>query len=136
MIGTTITDVLNAVQFELARATAKFPPMRSAHEASAIIREEYEEFWEAVKEDDAPYTKFRELVQIAAMCVRAVRDIKPLSTIMHSQPCPFIEDAVDVLWCGARGHKLDGEYVCEAFLDARVRQDCCRVYFGEKAASA
>jgi hypothetical protein len=55
--------------------------MHSAHEAYAVILEELEEFWTEVKAGtpSSPITAGRmraELIQIAAMAIRAVEDLE------------------------------------------------------------
>ena len=72
--GAVIPDVLS----ELASARAKYPAMRSAHEAESIIREEFEEFVQEVRKKAAErsWDDMRgELVQLAAMTLRALTDI-------------------------------------------------------------
>ena len=67
---------IKALDDELVRARTKFPrKYASGHEAYAVIREELEEYWEHVKADTymTPGAK-KELIQIAAMCVRAIED--------------------------------------------------------------
>lgn len=77
------SNFLDRVASELNRARAKHPkPINSAHEAYAVIREELDEFWQAVKEDRHKTAGGRtamvdELVQIAAMCQRAAEDVFP-----------------------------------------------------------
>ena len=66
---------------EAARATALFPAMNSPHEANSIIKEEYDEYWDEVKKhnrmkpdrDTRPRQR-EELIQLAAMCMRAILD--------------------------------------------------------------
>jgi len=67
-----VKDVLE----ELRRAQASHAPMGTVHEASAVIREEFDEFWEEVKHKQHDKGALRcELVQVAAMCLRAVVDL-------------------------------------------------------------
>jgi len=69
------------VNVELSKARSKHPGgMHSAHEAYSVILEEVDEFWELVKTDAitknipeyGSQKALAELVQIAAMCQRAV----------------------------------------------------------------
>lgn len=74
------------VSAEVARAQSIHAPMNSLHEAYAVIREELDEFWELVKvnpsklplaQQQQRITNMREeLVQVAAMCIRAVHDCR------------------------------------------------------------
>lgn len=75
------TEPLYQVHNELARAREQHAPMHSAHEAYAVILEELEEFWTEVKAGtpSTPITAGRmraELIQIAAMAIRAVEDLE------------------------------------------------------------
>ena len=78
---------LQGIRDELARARAKFPrKFSSPHEAYAVLREELEEFWDVVKSgviDEQPGEPAtirhcpaaqKELIQVAAMCLRALED--------------------------------------------------------------
>ena len=68
-----IEDILKAIGDEYKKARAKHPEMHSTHEAYAVIREELEEWWDSVKADK-PDDK--ELIQIAAMCLSAIIELK------------------------------------------------------------
>jgi hypothetical protein len=74
-----LSNVIQAVADEVRSASAKNPGFNSAHEAAAVIREEYEEFWEIVKlkteKRNLQYMR-DELIQIAAMACRAVVDLR------------------------------------------------------------
>ena len=67
------SDIVELIYEEVTRSyTIHGSPRWSRHEAIAIIREEFEESWEAVK-GDAPYNVLlKELIQTAAMCVRFI----------------------------------------------------------------
>jgi hypothetical protein len=81
-----IEDLCDLVGVELRRAVGLHKGMNSQHEAYAVILEELEEFWEQVKinpkklspeaQNDRLVEMRKELLQIAAMCVRAVIDLK------------------------------------------------------------
>lgn len=74
-------DVALEVAVEAFRASTLFPPMNSSHEAAAVIREEFDEYWDEVKKhntskpdrDTRPRQR-EELIQLAAMCIRAITD--------------------------------------------------------------
>lgn len=75
-----VWKIAHEVADEVLRATAMFKPMNSPHEAAAVIREEHDEYWDEVKaynlrkgRDTRPRQR-EELVQLAAMAVRAVLD--------------------------------------------------------------
>lgn len=66
---------------ELARAQSLFPAQHSVHEALGVIREEYAEFEQEVykfnlaKGRDTRPAMRKELIQLAAMALRAVHDV-------------------------------------------------------------
>lgn len=73
-----IQNALLAVERELVRAVAMNKPFNSHHEAYAVILEEVDEYWEEVKKNPTkrnPDALKLELVQSAAMCVRALVDL-------------------------------------------------------------
>lgn len=68
---------LEMVETELAKAREKHAPMHSAHEAYATILEELDGFWDEVRAQTHSKEKMlKELIQTAAMCYRAVEDLK------------------------------------------------------------
>ena len=69
-----MTDVLDAIVTELTSARRKFPAFHSGHEGYAVIREELDELWDAVKRDDIAHAR-REAVQVAAMALRFIGDL-------------------------------------------------------------
>lgn len=73
-----ICEIFGDVQHELDRAISLHGPQRSAHESYAVILEELDEFWEEVRKrtNDRNRDHMREeLVQIAAMAIRAIHDL-------------------------------------------------------------
>jgi hypothetical protein len=68
-----VVKVIETVWSELDRATEKFPPMRSAHEALAIIEEEFLELREAIFWG-SPANAVEEATQLAAMAIRFLID--------------------------------------------------------------
>lgn len=69
---------LDLVEQEHHRAVAAHNSMNSAHEAYAVILEELCEFWEEVlkkREERDKNHMLQELVQIAAMAMRAAYDL-------------------------------------------------------------
>lgn len=67
-------QALREVAGELAFASMRFTPFASAHEGAAIIREEFEELWDAVKRDDLVEAR-KEARQVAAMAMRFLMEI-------------------------------------------------------------
>lgn len=68
---------LGEVSAEWCRASGQHPAMTTVHEAAAVIREEYDEFWDEVRRKRHDNACLRtELVQVAAMCLRAIIDLE------------------------------------------------------------
>jgi hypothetical protein len=64
--------VLDLIRLEYRRATFRFPrPWNSAHEGYAVVLEELDEAWDAIKRNDTSHAK-REMVQVAAMAIRFI----------------------------------------------------------------
>ena len=69
---------IDAVLAEAARAETLHAPMNSAHEAYAVILEEVDELWDEVKKKQSQRNNAAmrsELIQIAAMAVRAIDNL-------------------------------------------------------------
>ena len=65
---------LESIAVELERAERQFPAFHSGHEGYAVIREELDELWDAVKRDDIEHARL-EAVQVAAMALRFLVDL-------------------------------------------------------------
>lgn len=75
-INSDIEDCLVAVGLELDRAKNKFPrPRSSAHEGYAVLLEEVDEAWDAIKANDVAHAK-KEMIQVAAMAIRFILEVK------------------------------------------------------------
>ena len=71
-------DFLHDLGNEVVRAEQLHAPFHSLHEAYAVILEEVDELWDEVRKKNErrdPHPVRAELVQIAAMCWRAARDL-------------------------------------------------------------
>jgi hypothetical protein len=76
-----IHNIAGEVAAETYRAGTMFPPMNSPHEAAFVIEEEWEEYRQEVfkhnltkpNRDTRPRQR-EELIQLAAMCLRAIID--------------------------------------------------------------
>ncbi len=70
------SEAADAALAELRRAQQKWPAgFHSGHEGYAVIKEELEELWEAVRRDDVSAQR-SEAVQIAAMALRFLTDVR------------------------------------------------------------
>lgn len=63
------TPALSAIIRELERAESKFGPFHNTHEGYAVLLEEVDELWDAIKANDKEHAK-KEAVQVAAMALR------------------------------------------------------------------
>ena len=79
--GETFYGIAELVALEAQRAADIYQPMNGPHEAYAIIKEEFEEFWDEVKKFSIPKGRDTranmrlELIQTAAMCIRTIKDL-------------------------------------------------------------
>lgn len=58
---------------EAQRAMEKFKPFNSSHEGFAVLREEVDEMWDAIKANDLPHAR-KEAIQVAAMALRYIAE--------------------------------------------------------------
>ncbi len=66
---------LRLVNAELSDATYMFGPFNSAHEGYAVIKEELDELWDKIKNNESPEELAKEAKQVAAMGIRFLIDI-------------------------------------------------------------
>jgi len=59
---------------EYLRASKKFPKFNSRHEGYAVIKEELDELWDAIKENATNDLVEEEAVQVGAMALRFLID--------------------------------------------------------------
>lgn len=71
-IGNSLADELDDA---LSYATKKHGPFPTAHHGIAVIQEEFEELKEAVFRDQAAAQQKHEALQLAAMCIRFIKDL-------------------------------------------------------------
>ena len=73
-----IETAFTSVGKELAAAMTNFPPMNSAHEGFAILKEEVDELWDEVKAKQGKRLVSdmrKEAKQVAAMAIRFMVDV-------------------------------------------------------------
>lgn len=78
---TPMDGILREVRAEVNRANDIHGGYHSAHEAYAVLLEEVDEFWEEVRRkrsERSPARMREELVQVAAVAVRAIEALAPL----------------------------------------------------------
>lgn len=66
-------SILEEIAEELDSATLKFHDFHSFHEGYGVIHEEMAELLDAIRDNDSDQIR-AEALQVAAMCVRLVRD--------------------------------------------------------------
>ena len=72
--------ILQDVEAELRRAQKKFPrPQTGPHEGYAVLLEEVDELWDAIKANDIAHSRV-EAVQVAAMAIRYLLEGGSLET--------------------------------------------------------
>ena len=74
-----MTPIFSNIRNELMTATNKHGKFHSDHEGIAIIREEFEELWDTIKDKQNTRGKreaamFEECIQLSAMTVRFIID--------------------------------------------------------------
>lgn len=65
------------IEAEFYRSRERFAPLSSSHEAYAVMLEELDEFWDAVKANAAASAEM-EAVQVAAMALRFLVEQPPM----------------------------------------------------------
>lgn len=86
-------DAVREIYDACRRAQDKFAPFKNAHEAHSVIREEFEEFWEAVRRNDLDAAR-KEATQLGAMALRFLVEVKDANT--YVQPKTTEEIAAEV----------------------------------------
>jgi len=66
--------IIDAIGVELQTASEKFKPFNNAHEGYAVIQEELDELWDAVKRNDLNAAR-NEAIQVGAMAARFLYDL-------------------------------------------------------------
>lgn len=79
-----LTNVVVAICAELKGATNKFGSFASAHEGYAVLKEEFDELWDAVKANDKPEMVL-EARQIAAMAIRFMWDMSEMKALLENE---------------------------------------------------
>lgn len=67
--------IQEAIRKELERASHSYGPFNSPHEGYAVIKEEVDEMWDDIKTNNFAESK-KEAIQVAAMCVRYILDVR------------------------------------------------------------
>ena len=71
-----LSDIWDEIAIELDYATDKFGSFHNGHEGYAVIKEEVDELWDAIKDKQQGILEQRkECIQIAAMAIRFIYDV-------------------------------------------------------------
>lgn len=70
-----VRQVSRAFEDEYDRARLKFPPMHGPHEGYAVLLEEVDEMWDAIKSNDLKAAR-EEAVQVGAMALAFLVEVK------------------------------------------------------------
>jgi len=93
-------SIVNATRQARIHARATHREFASWHEAAAVIREEFEEFWDSVKLN---HPDMDELLQIAACCQLAIKELGNSTGergIADSQVTDLLEELSECSNCG------------------------------------
>lgn len=72
----SIIAILDRVHTDLLHAVLKHGPMHSYHEGASVLREEFEELWDEVKQQHPDNAKLvEEASHVAAMACRFILDL-------------------------------------------------------------
>ncbi len=71
-------QALRDIYEEFETAYSQYKHFQSPHEGWAVLREEVDELWDAIKENGTVDEMRAEAIQIAAVALRFILDIKPL----------------------------------------------------------
>lgn len=70
-----ITGILELFELELLRATLTYHNFASKHEGYAVIKEELDELWDSIKNNDSSEVLRGEAIQVGAMAARFILDL-------------------------------------------------------------
>lgn len=66
------------IAIEARRACVKYPPFNSTHEAYAVLQEEVDEMWDAIKRNNVNHA-ITEAIQVGAMALRFISEFRAKS---------------------------------------------------------
>lgn len=77
----TYNQAVEEIEIEYKRAIEKFPKFNSQHEGFAVLKEEMDELWEAVRLKQGSPERLEKLtseaIQVGAMALRFLTDVCP-----------------------------------------------------------
>lgn len=69
-----ITTAVDLLILEYQKATLNFYKFNSTHEGYAVLKEEMDELWDTIKQNQSKETMKKEAIRIATMAIRFVLD--------------------------------------------------------------
>ena len=69
-----MSTIFSDIEYELAKARLKHSPMQSRHEGYAVLLEEVDELWDAIKQDAPTKDVREEAIQVAAMAIALISE--------------------------------------------------------------
>ncbi len=69
-----LTTALDLLVLEYQNATCHYRKFNSTHEGYAVLKEEMDELWDAIKQNQSKKEIKKEAIQVAAMAIRLVLD--------------------------------------------------------------
>lgn len=75
MPGDPFKRASTLISMEARRAVQKYPPFNSPHEAYAVLLEEVDEMWDAIKKNNTAHA-INEAIQVGAMALRFVSEFR------------------------------------------------------------
>lgn len=87
---TTLSALIPLVTAEMDTASKKYGPFHNSHEHYAVLQEEVDEWWDAVKGNIADCCQY-ELLQVAAVALRYILENGDAESIANVQRMRYIE---------------------------------------------
>ena len=88
---TTLSDLIPLIVTEMDTAKAKYGRYHNSHEHYAVLQEEVDEWWDAVKSNVADSCQY-ELLQIAAVALRYIIENGDIEKIALAQDDRYSRD--------------------------------------------
>lgn len=81
---TTLTALIPLLHYEMDTAEKKYGPFHNSHEHYAVLQEEVDEWWDAIKKNMADCCQY-ELLQISAVALRYILENGDAESIAEIQ---------------------------------------------------
>lgn len=88
---TNLSQLIPLLSAEMDTAKAKYGPYHNSHEHYAVLQEEVDEWWDAVKGNMADYCQY-ELLQVAAVALRYIMENGDAESIAKVQRMRYLKN--------------------------------------------